>query len=256
MVLKPGISSPAFALEPFESVIERVSENFKLWEIVADISQLLPDIKTNFLELAPSYDLEYTIHAPFNDLNLAALNPELRAIAIKYLKDSIYISNDLGINLLSFHPGHMCPSGVYAPKKVLETNYRSIREIAQFVKDEGLEIQLALENMPLRNWTLGNTAEEILSMINGTELGICFDVGHAQIVGEVENFLAIVSKIKNVHLHDNKGRRDEHLVLGEGIIDVPKVINYLKRKYDGNIIIESKNLDEGLKSMEYLDKLI
>jgi sugar phosphate isomerase/epimerase len=251
-----GISSPAFALEPFEKTIEKVSKHFKHWEIVADLQQLLPDIKTKFQELSLSYDLEYSIHAPFNDLNIAALNPELRGIAIDYLKRSIQTAYELGITVISFHPGHFCPSGVYATDQVLEANLRSIKELAQFVEGEGLEVRFALENMPLKHWTLGNTAEEILGMIDGLDIGICFDVGHAQIMGEIDNFLENVNKFYNVHIHDNNGHRDEHLVVGEGAIDMPRVVECLKNGYDGNLIIESNNLDEGVKSKEYLLKLL
>jgi sugar phosphate isomerase/epimerase len=254
--MKIGISSPAYALEPFETTIEAVSKHFTLWEIVADLEQLLPEIKSKFLELTPSYDLEYSVHAPFNDLNIAALNPELRGIAVNYLKRSIQTSVELGITVISFHPGHLCPSGVYANDKVLAANQKSIKELAQFVQDEDLDVKLALENMPLKFWTLGNTAEEILGMIDGLDLGICFDVGHAQIVGDMDKFLENVDKFYNVHIHDNSGRRDEHLVVGEGVVDVPRVVEALKMGYDGNLIIEANNLDEGLRSKEYLENII
>jgi sugar phosphate isomerase/epimerase len=110
--------------------------------------------------------------------------------------------------------------------------------------------------MPIKQWTLGNTAYEILEMIEQTELGICFDVGHAYIMDEVENFLDHVKKFKNVHFHDNSGKRDEHLVLGQGTIDFPYVIERITKEYSGDIIIESNNLEEGIKSKVILQKLL
>ena len=110
--MKIGISSPAFTLEPFTKILEEVSKDFNLWEIVADLKQLLPLIVDDFKQLTPSYDLEFSIHAPFNDLNIASLNPELRKLAIGYIKDAIKIADDLEISMLSFHPGHLSPSGL------------------------------------------------------------------------------------------------------------------------------------------------
>ncbi len=252
--LKIGISSPAFALKPFLATLDSVASNFELWEIVADLNQMLPRIYKDIKEFAPSYDIEFAVHAPFNDLNIASLNPKLRQIAMDYLKETLTISEDLGMNMVSFHPGHQSPSGVYAPDKVLKTNSMSIREIAKFASN--LNLKLALENMPIKTWTLGNTASEILEMIRGTNCGICFDVGHAFIQNEVEQFLGYMDKIFNVHLHDNMGRRDEHLVLGEGKIEFPSLIEKLKNNYPGNIIIESNNLNEGIKSKRYLENLL
>ncbi|WP_455392061.1 sugar phosphate isomerase/epimerase family protein [[Eubacterium] cellulosolvens] len=251
--MKIGISSPAFPLEPFSETLEMVSKEFSLWEIVADLNQLLPDIADDFRQYSPSYDLAFSIHAPFNDLNLASLNPKLRKLAMEYVKDSIATAAALGITLVSFHPGHLSPSGVYKTDKVLEANSKSLREIAKF--SEEYSITLALENMPMKNWTLGNTAQEISEMIGNLPLGMCFDIGHAFIQNEVEDFLGHIDRIYNVHIHDNNGRRDEHLVLGEGAIDIPNILTKLNSKYNGNIIIESNNLPEGIESKRYLEKL-
>jgi sugar phosphate isomerase/epimerase len=252
--MKIGISSPAFALKPFVQTLDTVASEFELWEIVADLQQLLPNIAAEFKQHAPSYDLTYNIHAPFNDLNLAALNPKLRSIAISYIKDSLITADELGINLVSFHPGHFCPSGIYAPEKVQKTNLASIREIAEFASDYNLT--LALENMPVKHWTLGNKAEDILEMIGDTQLGFCFDVGHAHIIQDVDNFLTNVDRFFNVHIHDNNGRRDEHLVLGEGSINLHHIIDKLNNGYSGNIIIESNNIEEGIQSKKFLQNLM
>ncbi len=61
--MKIGISSPAFALQPFLETFDAVAQEFSHWEILADISQLLPDIAEEFKEHAPSYDMEFSIHA-------------------------------------------------------------------------------------------------------------------------------------------------------------------------------------------------
>ena len=230
ITMKIGISSPAFALEPFLPTFNAVAKEFELWEIVADLNQLLPVIADEFKQYTPSYDMEFSVHAPFNDLNIASLNPKLRKLAIRYIKDTIKTAEELGITLVSLHPGHLSPSGIYKIDKVLETNLKSIREIAKYADEHA--ISLALENMPIRNWTLGNTCREILEMIDNTQLGICFDIGHAFIQNEVERFLDHIDHLKNIHIHDNNGRRDEHLVLGEGAIDISDIINRLSGKYN------------------------
>ena len=252
--MKIGVSSPAFALKPFLNTLDLVSQSFSHWEIIADLDQLLPTIINEFKQSIPSYDIEISIHAPFNDLNIAALNPKLRSIAIDYIKKTIIAANELDIGPISFHPGHYCPSGIYYRDKVQEVNLSSIRELAEF--SEEYNATLALENMPIKHWTLGNTADEILEMINDTQLGICFDVGHAFIIGEIEHFLNNIERINNVHIHDNNGRRDEHLIIGHGAIPIPHIIKRLKERYNGDLIIECNNIEEGIESLENLQNIL
>lgn len=251
--MKIGISSPSFALEPFAQTFEAIATEFTHWELLADINQLLPDIADEFKQLTRSYDINFSVHAPFNDLNLAALNPQLRELAIEYIKQTIKTAHDLDITLITLHPGHLSPSGMYNIEKVQAANLKSIHEISEFASD--FPVTIALENMPMKHWTLGTTVEEILGMIKNTQLGICFDIGHAFIQNEVEGFLENIARINNVHIHDNNGRRDEHLILGKGAIDIPDIVNKLNNGFNGNIIIESNNLHEGLESRKYLEKL-
>jgi sugar phosphate isomerase/epimerase len=51
-------------------------------------------------------------------------------------------------------------------------------------------------------------------------LGFCFDVGHAHMEGGVEaGFQLMRDRIATVHVHDNQGEKDEHLLPWEGTID-------------------------------------
>ena len=253
--MKIGVSSPAFTLEPFLTTLEKVNKDFEHWEIVADIKQLLPDIVDDFKAYMPSYDLSISVHAPFNDINLASLNPKIREMAVGYLKSTIATADTLGLELVTFHPGHLCPSGVYAKEKVNKANLESLKDIYEFSSE--YNVTLALENMPIKYWTLGNTAHEILKMIADKNMGMCFDIGHANITGEIDNFLKNIEKFYNVHIHDNNGRRDEHLVLGKGSIDIPSFIKALMaHKYSGDIIIESNSIMEGIESKRYLQNLL
>ena len=46
-------------------------------------------------------------------------------------------------------------------------------------------------------------------------------------------------KIIHIHWHDNHGRKDEHLPIGEGLIDHEKIVRALKNiKYDRTITLE------------------
>jgi sugar phosphate isomerase/epimerase len=76
------------------------------------------------------------------------------------------------------------------------------------------------------------------------ELGLHLDIGHANLqvpANTTEEILAAYgSRLKHVHLHDNKGgHNDLHLPLGTGTVDLRRAIEALiSCKYDGTITLE------------------
>lgn len=78
--------------------------------------------------------------------------------------------------------------------------------------------------------------------IEGKDIGypVVWDVGHANIQGSLDKDIeSFADKIVEVHLHDNHGKQDEHLSIGDGQIDFLKVISKLKQAdFNGLLMIE------------------
>ena len=107
--------------------------------------------------------------------------------------------------------------------------------------------------MPACPMCMGTTPEDLLTLLEGTELGICFDIGHANTTNTVQEFLSLKDRFDNVHIHDNMGVSDEHLPIGKGTVDFPAVINALgPRRY----VIESREWDDALESRNTLQKML
>jgi len=68
------------------------------------------------------------------------------------------------------------------------------------------------------------------------------DIGHANIgfkVNQTPLILKYLSKkLAHVHVSDNSGKGDEHLGIGRGNINWPRMLAALKLVYDGTITIE------------------
>ena len=58
-----------------------------------------------------------------------------------------------------------------------------------------------------------------------------------------------------VHLHDNQGVHDSHLMIGEGNIDFRKVFSFLE-DYNGPFVIEGRNISEGKSSRIKIAKML
>ena len=91
-------------------------------------------------------------------------------------------------------------------------------------------VKLALENM-LPNHLCSNTSDvrTLLTEFDTPLLGVCFDVGHANVGPEniVEAIGALQDRIIAFHLHDNDGTRDIHVQPPYGSIDWPTLADKL-----------------------------
>jgi sugar phosphate isomerase/epimerase len=99
-------------------------------------------------------------------------------------------------------------------------------------------------------------AKELLEVIEGSGLGICFDMGHANTAGQLDDMLELVDRFSNVHLHNNEGQWDQHNRVDDGSADIGKVASVLKKSYRGNIIIEAIDLASGAESKRILTHLL
>ncbi len=245
-----GISSPVFSLFSFEEMFTSIADrDVKLWEIVAEGKHAIPLIREIFPVLSETHDIEFQIHAPLSDINIASVNPRIRELSIYQIEEVLAFANAHNIRIVTIHPGHLSPLGVLEREVVAELNRNAIEKISALSEEYGVSV--ALENMPPFWSTLCYSADEIISLIEGTKLGICFDVGHAHLCRTISSFLSHKDKIINVHIHDNDGKKDKHMVLGKGTVDFRAVISGLKG-YQGNWIVEGRGLDDCMESLTYL----
>lgn len=252
--MKIALSSPKFSLRPFEEILPRIAEKFEMWEIVAERFHYLPDIKLKLKELLASYNIDISIHAPLSDINIGSINKNIREQSVKEVINSIEAANFLGAKIVTFHPGHLSPLGIEIPEIVKEYNRKSVKQVSKIGLEFG--VKLAIENMPRMLWTTFDSPEELIDAITGTEVKICFDIGHANTSNNIKEFLNYSEFFINVHLHDNFEKPDPHLILGEGNIDFKGILGDLSKKYHGNFVIESKGLENGIKSKTRLDKIL
>lgn len=249
-----GVSSTEFSSYKFEEVLEEVSKQFKHWEIFAEAEHSLPAIGGILGMLMPSYTLTYSVHAPISDINIASLNERMREGSVIELLSTIETAAELNIRTVTIHPGVQSMAVPYMGEKSIEQAKKSLRSIGRISEEYG--VRVAMENMPAFPFFLGHTVDELNQLFEGTDLGFCFDIGHANTVGQVEEIAkAFRDRLINVHIHDNHGEADEHLTLGEGNIDFKSVLALLNG-YDGNYIIESSSFPSAVDSQDYLKSIL
>ena len=242
-----AVSSPHFSHMPFINALDVVSLHFNSWEIVAEYRHRVPDIEKDFLEYVPSYNLSFSVHAPMSDINIGSLSDGMLNASLNELISCMESCNKLGIETVTVHPCFMSPIGMVNKDMVFSTAKRSLSMLEKAASNLG--IRLALENMPSGSMCMCKYPEELLALLDGTNIGICFDIGHANTTGTIDGFLDLKDRFENIHIHDNMGTYDEHLPIGSGTVDFSKVLKSLgSRRY----VIESRGLDDALESKQTL----
>jgi sugar phosphate isomerase/epimerase len=248
-----AVSCPGFSMTPVAEMLEAIAPHFRAWEIIAEGMHALPDIQDELKELKSSYDIELAVHAPFSDLNIASLNVRIKEEVLAQVSEAIGIASALDMKMVTLHPGHKSPLGAYFPGKLREVHRESLLNLDAVGQEHGMT--LALENMPKMWISLCAHSQEMRECIEGTDLKICFDVGHANITGDIEGFFEMKDRIANLHVHDNHGDVDRHLVLGQGAIDIQGILKALAG-YKGLYVIECMNLEEGMESKVVLERML
>ena len=205
------------------------------------------DITADVLD---SFNLKYSIHSPFMDVNIASVNNKSRINSINQIKASIDLANKIDCETVVVHPGLMPFLARPFEDKVYEIANASIKEIGDYAKDLG--INAAIENMPTFEGMIYKDLERLDKFLTENEMFMTLDIGHANHVGYSANEMYFDS-IKHIHAHDNFGDDDSHLALGEGSIDLKYIIKEFESKnYDGIYMIEVNDNDSIKKSFEYM----
>lgn len=130
-----------------------------------------------------------------------------------------------GADCAAVHP-HCFMTRDYDPEREHTHALRFLTPYQDYAVQQGFS--LALENMrgpgksadpALRRF--GMDANEIISLADELEMGVCWDTGHGNISGQAQYaaITAIGSRLRMVHLNDNFAEDDVHLALFLGNAD-------------------------------------
>lgn len=230
-----------------------VENGFDYFEIGLDWEQnfnLKPWTITQIKSISEKNDLSLIVHTAWY-LPTSTIIPEIARVVIKIIKKGILLATKVNADRVTVHPGFK-----EMPKPASYKNYRALirnlKEIVNFGKRMG--VMIGLENFNKNPCLMCNKVNDLLEVVNSVDgLKVVFDVGHANTtgIGPVEYFKRVKEFVINMHVHDNKGEKDEHLLIGEGTIDFVTLLRECKNsKYYGPFILElfpNKNILEGKK---------
>jgi sugar phosphate isomerase/epimerase len=167
---------------------------------------------------------------------------EVRQAAVHELRRCLEAFSLVGARWMNLHPGRYTP--MHDRRFYLDRNIQTLRELLPDARRLG--VGLMIENLP-GDYNSAPQLGELLDPV--PELGLHLDIGHANLQvprnTTAEILAAYGSRLRHVHLHDNRGGHDDlHLPLGCGNLDLKSALCALKRcGYDGTITLEVFSAD-------------
>lgn len=162
-------------------------------------------------------DLEVTIHGPFMDLSPGGVDPKIKGVTFERMLRTIEVAKLFRPKVIVFHPGYDKWRFDGDVRLWLESSLETWPPLVE--KAEAAGLILALENVFEET---PESLQALLEKIDSPNLGFCFDTGHHNVFSSA-SFVTWAKSLgpylKEVHLHDNRGEKDEHLPLGEGTFD-------------------------------------
>jgi sugar phosphate isomerase/epimerase len=190
----------------------------------------------------------HSVHAPIVDAirksawvgsysNASADEPR-RRLALGETEAALGIARQVPFRYLVVHLGMPAAEQVPAGDNNAGAARRSIEEIAAMAA--AVNVKVAIEVIPNLLSSASALARLIEEELEGIDVGVCLDYGHAHLMGDLAEAIESLSgHLWTTHVHDNGGKRDDHLVPFAGRIDWDAAIMETQKiGYDGVMMLE------------------
>ncbi len=232
--MKLGVSTWSLLKSEVNSAVRAIGDaGFGFVEIWGEVPHAYPDWtdRKRLRETLSSYNLTVTLHAPFTDLNPAAPFEPVKGAVAKTLTDFVKFGEYLGASMITVHPG-----SVHNEALVPQSTENSISILRGLVKQSGGRLTVNIENQTRSkskyHFPLASTMESLevlLAQVEGSRFTL--DTGHAHVNGHDPLALAERAgpRLVEIHLSDNAGLSDDHLIPGEGTANLQGLLDKVAR---------------------------
>jgi len=214
----------------------------------------------------------HSVHAPIcegikngqwvGSFSNASGDEKRRGTAIAETRAALHVARRIPYRFLVVHLG-MPSTGQLPPgDNQRDAARRSLEDIVVLAAEVGVRVAVEVIPNPLSG------AAALVGLIEdhleGVDVGICLDYGHAHLMGDLGEAIETISgHLWTTHVHDNGGQRDDHLVPFAGAIDWDAaMMETQKIGYDDVLMLEVADtgdpvdvLQRSAKARERLEKM-
>lgn len=175
---------------------------------------------------------------PFSN---ATADESERTRAVQETDAALNIAREIATQYVVVHLGVPSSQKPAANDNNRDAARKSIEQIQRL--SEPLGIEVALEVIPNQLSTAASLVALIEDELELPGLGICMDFGHAFLLGDpVEAVETASGHVVTTHVHDNNGKRDDHLMPFDGAIDWTMLLMSMQKVgYESTYMFEVAN---------------
>ena len=168
----------------------------------------------------------------------AAADEGRRRAAMAEAEAALAIARQVPFHFLVVHLGVPTGEAGAGADNQRDAARRSVEELVALAAQ--VKVRVALEVIPNSLSSAAALSHMIEEDLEGLDVGVCLDYGHAHVMGDVGEAIETLSgHLLTTHVHDNGGTRDDHLVPFAGTIDWDAaMMSTQKIGYDGVLMME------------------
>ena len=182
-------------------------------------------------------------HAPWRCPAMDS-TPEERRVRFDQMAKAIRGCAYIGAENFVIHA--IMPFGTNSPDRpdeMRDINHEFMSGLVDVAREYG-NIVINLENLPFPSLPINHTCQVIdfVKRMNSPLFKVCIDTGHSNFCGEAPKDAVLLAGelLGTLHVHDNMGDRDSHLVPGKGNIDWQGFADALRRvNFAGTLSFET-----------------
>ncbi len=228
----------AHGFESVELFATRSHFDYRSDEAVAELVEWLSDTRLSV----------HSMHAPIMErmekgrwvsaFSNAASDESRRKAAVAETEAALAVASRIPFQYLVLHLGVPAGQQPSASDNQAQTARRSVEEIAAAAAR--VNVRVAVEVIPNALSDAATLARLLEDELEGLDVGVCLDYGHAHLMGDLGEAIEELSgHLWTTHVHDNHGKKDDHLTPYAGTIDWDAaMMETQKIGYDGVLMFE------------------
>jgi sugar phosphate isomerase/epimerase len=253
----------AHGFEAAELFATRAHFDYRSDQAIADLGEWLSDTGLTL----------HSVHAPIVErmdkgrwvgaFSNASSDEGRRKAAVAEAEAAIAIARRIPFRFLVLHLGVPSSEQANPSDNHIGAARRSVEEIAAAAARAN--VRVAVEVIPNALSDAATLAWMVEEQLDGLDVGVCLDYGHAHLMGDLcEAVETLSGHLWTTHVHDNGGKRDDHLAPYLGTIDWDAaMMETQKIGYDGVLMFEVSDtgdpvdvLKRCVKARERLEKTL
>ncbi|MGV8056471.1 MAG: sugar phosphate isomerase/epimerase family protein [Smithellaceae bacterium] len=251
---KVYVHMPFLLLPQLQEMVLREKMNLEIYFNHLALNELDHEQCRQTAELLAASGVQVTFHAPFMDLRPGALDNKIRQTSIDRLKQVFDLVPYFHPLRIVCHTAYDSRYYVSCDEEWLENSAATWLELIDLIRRTGSVI--ALENVYEREPSI---LRRLFERLNSDYICFCLDTGHFNVFARtaLNVWLEELGQyLGHLHLHDNHGKFDEHLPVGNGTFPFAELFQILQDiKARPSITLEAHTQADLWQSLDNIKKM-